>query len=51
VDRLFWDSDVWLEAMMHVTECEREGCDLCLAIAEQCLQESAKMESLMKDCA
>jgi hypothetical protein len=51
VDDLFWDSDVWLEAMIHVTQCERQDCPLCMAIVEQCLKESASMEALLKDCA
>ena len=51
MDSLIWDEDVWLEAMIHITRCERNDCLLCLAIAAQCQKESLKMEDLLQHCA
>ncbi|MGE0405979.1 MAG: hypothetical protein AB7O65_06755 [Candidatus Korobacteraceae bacterium] len=48
MNQLLWDVDVWAEAMVHLLQCEREDCRLCLAISEQCIKESASMEAMLE---
>jgi hypothetical protein len=50
LERLFWDPEIWLEAMLHLTQCHCDDCQLCFAIVEHCLEESRRMEARLQDC-